>query len=143
MKAGSPPGSKPSRTVSSSSVLMVIRTSPAPSHLPLNLTEPLPHSCVFWGDLFGTLGDNPQQPVTQLGDIIRARKLFAYGELRDYFDHPNCVGWVRMAGGDRDGLAVVVCNGDEGFVTDHVPFPSSLLTLFSYSKQEETYGGWK
>lgn len=24
--------------------------------------------------------------------------------------------WVRMAGGDRDGMAVVVCNGDEGCV---------------------------
>jgi len=48
--------------------------------------------CVFWGDLYGTKGDNPQEPVSQLGDLIRARKLFAYGELRDYWDHMNCVG---------------------------------------------------
>jgi len=80
----------------------------------LILLRPDGYPCVFWGDLFGTLGDNPQKPVTQLNDIIRARKLFAFGELRDYFDHPNCIGWVRMAGGDRDGLAVVACNGDEG-----------------------------
>lgn len=48
--------------------------------------------CVFYGDLYGCGGDNPQQPVSQLADIIRARKLFAYGETRDVWDHPNCVG---------------------------------------------------
>lgn len=53
------------------------------------------HRCVFWGDLFGTEGENPQQPVSQLNDLIRARKLFAYGDLRDYFDHPNCLGFVQ------------------------------------------------
>ncbi|KAK7047862.1 hypothetical protein VNI00_006190 [Paramarasmius palmivorus] len=75
------------------------------------------HDCVFWGDLYGTEGPegNPQQPVSQLGDLIRARKLFAYGELRDYWDHMNCVGWVRMGDPEngRDGCAVVLCNGDE------------------------------
>lgn len=30
----------------------------------------------------------------QLADFVRARKLFAYGEMRDYFDHQNCVGYV-------------------------------------------------
>ncbi|ESK92575.1 glucan -alpha-maltohexaosidase precursor [Moniliophthora roreri MCA 2997] len=81
------------------------------------LLRPDGYPCVFWGDLYGTEGPegNPQQPVSQLGDLIRARKLFAYGELRDYWDHMNCVGWVRM--GDemngRDGCAVVLCNGDE------------------------------
>lgn len=52
--------------------------------------------CVFWGDLYGCGGENPQQPMSQLGDFIRARKWFAYGELRDYWDHPNCAGWLRM-----------------------------------------------
>jgi len=80
----------------------------------LILLRPDGYPCVFWGDLFGTEGKNPQEPVSQLGDIIRARKLFAYGELRDYFDHPNCVGWVRVGDEEHDGLAVVACNGDEG-----------------------------
>ena len=34
--------------------------------------------------------------VGQLADLIRARKLFCYGETRDYFDHANCLGWVRV-----------------------------------------------
>ncbi|KAF5356527.1 hypothetical protein D9758_008261 [Tetrapyrgos nigripes] len=83
----------------------------------LILLRPDGYPCVFWGDLYGTGGDNPQEPVSQLADLIRARKLFAYGELRDYWDHPNCVGWVRTGDQEngRDGCAVVLCNGEEGF----------------------------
>lgn len=77
------------------------------------------YPCVFYGDLYGCgAGDNDnppaQQPVAQLADIIKARREFAYGEIRDYWDHPNCVGWVRT--GDKDhpnGCAVVLCNGTE------------------------------
>ncbi|KAJ1304692.1 hypothetical protein OPQ81_005831 [Rhizoctonia solani] len=66
------------------------------------------------GDLYGCGGDNPQPPVNQLADIIRARKLFGYGETRDVWDHPNCVGWVRTGDPHHDGCVVVICNGDEG-----------------------------
>ncbi|KZW03954.1 putative alpha-amylase [Exidia glandulosa HHB12029] len=71
------------------------------------------YPCVFWGDLYGCAGpkDNAPQPMKQLGDFIRARKLFAYGELRDYWDHPSCLGWVRMGDEEHDGCAVVICNG--------------------------------
>ncbi|KAJ7154655.1 alpha-amylase [Mycena filopes] len=84
----------------------------------LILLRPDGYPCVFWGDLYGTQGENPQQAVTQLGDLLRARKLYAYGEVRDYWDHMNCVGWLRAGdkdGGRPDGCAVVICNGDEGF----------------------------
>jgi alpha-amylase len=33
--------------------------------------------------------------MSQLADFVRARKLFAYGEVRDYWDHSNCVGYVK------------------------------------------------
>ncbi|KAJ7598458.1 alpha-amylase [Mycena floridula] len=80
----------------------------------LILLRPDGYPCVFWGDLYGCKGDDPQEPVSQLSDLIRARKLFAYGELRDYWDHINCVGWVRTGDPEngRDGCAVVLCNGD-------------------------------
>ena len=45
------------------------------------------YPCIFYGDLYGTKGDNPQEPVSQLDDLIRCRKLFAYGEQREYWDH--------------------------------------------------------
>ncbi|KAE9387196.1 glycoside hydrolase [Gymnopus androsaceus JB14] len=83
----------------------------------LILLRPSGYPCVFWGDLYGTAGPegNPQKPVSQLADLIRARKLYAYGELRDYWDHMNCVGWVRTGDEKRPGCAVVLCNGGEGF----------------------------
>jgi hypothetical protein len=33
--------------------------------------------CVFYGDMYGCGGENPQQPMTQLEDFVRARKHFA------------------------------------------------------------------
>ncbi|KAJ7636910.1 alpha-amylase [Roridomyces roridus] len=94
-----------------------VNTAFKPLAYALILLRPDGYPCVFWGDLYGTGGDNPQQAVKQLGDLVRARKLFAYGEVRDYWDHMNCVGWVRMGEPDKgrpDGCAVVISNGDEG-----------------------------
>jgi alpha-amylase len=45
------------------------------------------YPCVFYGDLYGCGGENPQAPVSQLDDMVRCRKLFAHGELHDYWDH--------------------------------------------------------
>ncbi|KZT62429.1 glycoside hydrolase family 13 protein [Calocera cornea HHB12733] len=86
----------------------------------LILLRPDGYPCVFWGDLYGCGGDNPQEPMNQLADLIRARKLFAYGELKDTWDHPNCVAWVRTGDEQHDGCAVVLCNGDEGVKTLNV-----------------------
>ena len=35
--------------------------------------------------------------MDQLADFIRVRKLFAYGKVRNYFNHHNCVGYVADA----------------------------------------------
>jgi len=80
----------------------------------LILLRPDGYPCVFWGDLYGCGGKNPQEHVNGLPDLIRARKLFAYGEVRDVWDHPNCVGWVRTGDEEHDGCAVVICNSAEG-----------------------------
>lgn len=52
--------------------------------------------CVFYGDLYG-IKEDVKRPLTpscggKLPTLIHARKLYAYGEQRDYFDRPNCVG---------------------------------------------------
>ncbi|KAG8823804.1 hypothetical protein FRC19_003107 [Serendipita sp. 401] len=81
----------------------------------LILLRPDGYPCVFWGDLYGCEGPegNPQPAVHQLADIVRARKFFAYGELQEYWDHNNCIGWVRIGDEFHDGCAVVICNGDD------------------------------
>ncbi|KAK1922270.1 putative alpha-amylase [Papiliotrema laurentii] len=71
------------------------------------------YPCVFYGDLYGCGGENPQQPVNQLDDLVRARKLFAYGEQVDHWDHPNCLAWLRKGDEEHDGSVTVICNGKE------------------------------
>ena len=76
------------------------------------------YPCVFYGDLYGMKGDNPEPPSCgdKLANLILARKLFAYGEQDDYFDdNAQCLGWVRRGTEDRpDGLAVVLSNAAPG-----------------------------
>ncbi|KAN0070888.1 Glycoside hydrolase superfamily [Elaphomyces granulatus] len=74
------------------------------------------YPCVFYGDLYGIAGGvrRPLPPSCdgRLPILTLARKLYAYGEQRDYFDRPNCIGFVRY--GDRrrpSGLACVLSNG--------------------------------
>lgn len=51
--------------------------------------------CIFYGDLYGiTGGPSPSGPSCggKLPILTRARKLYANGEQRDYFDKRNCIG---------------------------------------------------
>lgn len=65
--------------------------------------------CVFFGDLYGTSDPYPEPPVKDLPNILLARKLYAYGAQRDYFDRHDCIGWVRRGDEERPaGLAVIM-----------------------------------
>lgn len=88
------------------------------------------YPCVFWGDMFGTHGPQAEQPTCQvsneniqggkrrtlLPDLIRCRKLFAYGEQHDYWDSSTCIGWTRAGDGQRSGCAVVLNVSQRGSV---------------------------
>lgn len=72
---------------------------------------------VFYGDLYGTKGPQSEPPSCggRLGDLALARHLYAYGELNDYWDQPNCIGWVRRGTWDKpDGCAVIMSNAEPG-----------------------------
>jgi alpha-amylase len=50
-----------------------------------------------------------------LDRLLAARRDHAYGEQRDWLDHPNCIGWTRAGSpAHPSGLAVLMSNGDEG-----------------------------
>ena len=55
--------------------------------------------------------------VNGLEILVEARAKYAYGMQRDYFDHPNVIGWTREGIGDRpeSGCAVLISNSEEGF----------------------------
>ncbi|CAK3803501.1 related to glucan 1,4-alpha-maltohexaosidase precursor [Lecanosticta acicola] len=90
------------------------------------------HPCVFWGDLYGTRGKNTEAPACQatvlssgmpdslqpqnstrslLPSLMLARKLFAYGQQKDYFDSMSCIGWNRSGTHDRPGCVVIMSIG--------------------------------
>ena len=70
---------------------------------------------IFYGDLYGTKGEQPELPVNNLADLVLARKLYAYGEQDEYFNEANCVGWVRRGTAEHTaGLACVMSNTGPG-----------------------------
>ena len=82
------------------------------------------YPCLFYTDLYGSKyedkGSDGQEhtvvlkKVGEIDSLLWVRKNLAYGEQRDYFDNPNCIGWTR-AGDDEhadSGCAVVISNGD-------------------------------
>lgn len=81
------------------------------------------YPCVFYGDLYGISGEHPFPPSCggALPSLALARKLYSYGEQRDYFDFPTCIGWVRYGTWDRPfGCAVVMSNAGPGEKRMHV-----------------------
>lgn len=85
------------------------------------------YPCVFYPDLYGAHyvdkgKDGTDQEIfldtcKHLEQLLDARKRFAYGQQRDYFDHPNCIGWTREGtdGQEGSGCAVLLSNSEDGF----------------------------
>ncbi|KAF8753540.1 Glycoside hydrolase family 13 protein [Rhizoctonia solani] len=78
----------------------------------LILLRPDGHPCVYHGDIF----PDPESHIgrdlpAKIEVLCAARKLYAYGGLRDYFTEKNLIGFVR-SGDDKHpgGCAVVMCN---------------------------------
>ena len=75
------------------------------------------YPCVFYGDLYGMQGSHPEPPSCggALSSIILARTLYAYGDQNDYWDNPNCIGFVRRGTAEHHaGLACVMSNAGPG-----------------------------
>jgi alpha-amylase len=85
------------------------------------------YPCVFFPDLYGAHyvdkgedGNDHEIFLEKCPDIdglLSARKIYSYGMERDYFDHPNCIGWTREGTDENpgSGCAVVLSNGEEGY----------------------------
>lgn len=78
--------------------------------------------CVFYPDLFGAHyfdknkeGNDQEiflEKAEKIEELLKARKYFAYGEQKDYFEDANCLGWVRSGNDEHAGCAVVLSNKD-------------------------------
>jgi alpha-amylase len=82
--------------------------------------------CIFYSDYYGAKyrdkgrdGDDHEVSIPShrflIDKFLSARRSQAFGDQRDYFDHPNFVGWVRTGDSEHAGaMAVVLSNGDCG-----------------------------
>ncbi len=78
--------------------------------------------CVFYPDLYGAqyrdAGEDGleheifMQKTEKIEELLKVRKLFAYGFQRDYFEDANCLGWTREGDENHAGCAVVLSNRD-------------------------------
>lgn len=83
------------------------------------------YPCIFYPDIHGAhyrdRGRDGNEyeiwldRVDELEKLMEARRNNAYGPTRDYFNHKNCVGWIREGDNEHGGCAVVLSNGDDGF----------------------------
>jgi len=83
------------------------------------------YPCIFYSDLYGsqytdTGNDGQEHHITLaklegLETLLYVRKHVAYGQQNDYFDAPDCIGWVREGDDEHEtsGCAVVVCTGED------------------------------
>ena len=72
------------------------------------------YPCIFYGDYYGIQKDKIKA-VSCLKNLVQLRKEKAYGNQIDYFDIPNCIGWVRQGDEEhlKSGLAVLISNKDQ------------------------------
>lgn len=69
---------------------------------------------VFWGDLYGMPEQNIEPVGKDLEALLKLRESLVFGNQVDYFDDPNCIGWVLTGDYDHElsGLAVVLTNAE-------------------------------
>lgn len=102
------------------------------------------YPCLFYPDLFGAhyvdKGHDGQDheiflnKCENIEKLLLARKMYAYGLQRDYFDHANCIGWTREGVEDqpKSGCAVLLSNSEEGFKSMEVGKPHAGKIFVDY-----------
>ncbi len=67
---------------------------------------------VFYGDYLGIGGEDPNKSHQRMIDkLLEIRRDHAAGEQHDYFEHHNCIGWLRTGDEHHTPLAVLLSNG--------------------------------
>lgn len=98
------------------------------------------YPCVFWGDVYGTKGPKAEPPActvaaanggkrSLLPDLVLARKLFAYGEQKDYLDAMSCIGWTRSGTQNRPGCAALLSIGPPTDKQGKVSWTAKKMTI--------------
>ncbi|WP_228373923.1 alpha-amylase [Epilithonimonas tenax] len=78
------------------------------------------YPCVFYPDLYGaSYKDHGKdgkayeihlEKVDAIEELIKARRDYAYGNQKDYFEDAHCLAWIREGDDEHSGCAVVLSN---------------------------------
>lgn len=81
------------------------------------------YPCVFYGDYYGN--DSKEHPLTShrmlIDAFLKARREHTFGECHDYFDDPNCIGWVWIGDQQHPPMAVLMSNNEADSKRMNVP----------------------
>ncbi|KAL4071996.1 glycoside hydrolase family 13 protein [Scleroderma citrinum] len=97
----------------------------------LILLRPDGYPCVYYGDLYPILDCSDQDTAVILRQLVLARKQFAYGPVVDYFEHKNCIGFVRCGTKQYPGCAVVISNDASGASPCSIPMYVGMAAVGS------------
>ena len=72
------------------------------------------YPCVFYGDYYGTAGDNSfDGKKDSIDKFIHLRQTCCFGDEDNYFENENLIGWVRKGNEENDSNAAVVMSNKE------------------------------
>lgn len=108
------------------------------------------YPCVFYPDIYGAkyvdkgrdgnFYEINLSPVKELPLLLKARKLYNYGEQIDYFDFYSTVGWVRLGSENSKPMAVVASIGNEdGYKDMYVGEKHANEMFFDYLGNYSTF----
>ena len=75
------------------------------------------YPCVFYPDYYGHTDEHGELVSHRmlLDAFLDARAKYNFGDQHDYFDHPNCIGWLRSGDAEHPGaMVVLMSNGEAG-----------------------------
>jgi alpha-amylase len=78
------------------------------------------YPCIFYADYYGSQPVQESDPTMAshrvlIDAMLTARTRWHYGDQHDYFDHPNCIAWLRTGNKEHPGsMVVVMSNGETG-----------------------------
>lgn len=76
------------------------------------------YPCIFYADYYGHESKAEHEPTLVshkilIDAMLTARTRWHFGDQHDYFDHPNCIAWLRTGNAEHPGSMVVVMSNDE------------------------------
>lgn len=107
------------------------------------------YPCLFYPDLYGahytdTGRDGNEHEIfldkcDSIENLLMARKIFAYGMQRDYFDFPHCIGWTREGTDENEGsgCAVILSNSEQGHKKMEIGIRHAGKTFVDYLGKHE------